>query len=422
MIVHLAKIIRPWGQAEGTLQNRASTATTIRLLTEIRDFLHTVLSSWRSFAILFSLLAITVLAVGVIQSVSNGAAITDRTINVNPTAEHSADLEQRHRELLRTIRDLQASKSIDAKPIRENNLSKIILVLVFLSTVLGFGGFIIIKLGEGSPVLKTVIGVGAVTGSLFGSFEILKVENFKLELGDIPPEELLRVIGVLSLGFVSLIIILKALEHIKIEQFFVRFLIIGLSLSALLFGLYMLVGFNRESPPPPAEISLKLASVDEHIQVDCREGEYFDFKVFPPGIARLDDPALQDSKSLKDFHLLLEKYLTELSREVEGDKNRIHTLILIGSADEQRPSKRSKYKTNAALAQARADWVREKLVKHLEKIGSPPAILTLYVGPTKIDENQRANPDHRSVRACALWSKKKSPLQADDISGSPPSR
>jgi hypothetical protein len=89
-------------------------------------------------------------------------------------------------------------------------------------------------------------------------------------------------------------------------------------------------------------------------------------------------------------------------------------LILIGSADKTPllPQLAKQYDSNVGLAQARAEWVRSRLMEddaaHQLELTGERKIATVISGPTKVGLNI-APTDlaiDRSVRVCAIWGTK----------------
>jgi hypothetical protein len=85
-------------------------------------------------------------------------------------------------------------------------------------------------------------------------------------------------------------------------------------------------------------------------------------------------------------------------------------LLVVGSADKTPlfPRLARRYETNAGLAQARAEWVRDQLQTELQansELLRPEGIATVVAGPAhvglKVDPEQLAL--DREVRVCALW-------------------
>lgn len=100
-----------------------------------------------------------------------------------------------------------------------------------------------------------------------------------------------------------------------------------------------------------------------------------------------------------------------VARLIAESGNRALTgLLLVGSADKTplSPQLARRYETNAGLAQARAEWVRDRLREELQnhpKLIRLERIATMVAGPSHVGLN--IAPDQlardRDVRVCALW-------------------
>jgi hypothetical protein len=110
-------------------------------------------------------------------------------------------------------------------------------------------------------------------------------------------------------------------------------------------------------------------------------------------------------KGTTDVNVLLDRL------SARRDHRALIGLILLGSADKTPllPKLASQYGSNAGLAQARAEWVRSRLlqadVSHQLGVASWDKIATTVAGPARvgIDITPDALALDREVRVCAIW-------------------
>ena len=157
------------------------------------------------------------------------------------------------------------------------------------------------------------------------------------------------------------------------------------------------------NPPPPSETP-NPPSPDTGREAQCYLEEFQSIGPFESGQHGQPTSALQTQ---------LDKLVEDWKKAPE--KHTLQQLILIGRVDIQQLSEEERqfYGSDSGLAQARAEWVWERLEKKLEEKKveiDRKRVILLSAGPRHVGQ---ASDDDRSVEVYACWTPKPTASSAD---------
>jgi hypothetical protein len=131
---------------------------------------------------------------------------------------------------------------------------------------------------------------------------------------------------------------------------------------------------------------------------------------FPDGWATVEDYPDRATADIQKAFKTLESQISTVLEFLKSQPKRVASLMVIGSADRRQlatAAVRKRYGSNSGLAQARANWVKDKLVSDPRRIETQ-AVVAFDAGPSifKVVSAGSASTElalDRAVQVCALW-------------------
>jgi hypothetical protein len=209
------------------------------------------------------------------------------------------------------------------------------------------------------------------------------------------------------------------------------FALSGVTLLAFTVKIDKLVNFEfslphqRESTGIPAEQSITIYLPEIQMTrtvLDCGKKDVGDnsYRIwpFPDGLATIKEvkgtPSTDVRKNFEELEGKIDRVVHDLAQDQEAnqderDKNSLIAVLLIGSADKRAlGATKESYSNNVGLAQARAEWVQQKLEGNAVLQTKP--IITLNSGPSlsliAVANDSAKLAVDRAVQVCAIWEKK----------------